>query len=273
MDDRTKFIWIILGIYLVSSQLALATPLGHSEKRARPPLVQIDTSVPADPIPRKEPLSELGNPSSYMVHGEEYFVQSTSENYHEEGIASWYGKKFHGRKTSSGERYDMYKMTAANKTLPIPCYVRVTNLENGREIVVKVNDRGPFHENRIIDLSYSAAKKLGMLNKGTANVRVDAIGPYQYNFHDSDWDDESDSIPVRHLYLQVGAFGQLANAKKFAEQVHELIPMYVKVARDSRSKHSLYHVQIGPLLNAKQATAINKRLREAHFSIGMLVRS
>lgn len=128
-----------------------------------------------DAVPRVEPLSRSGNPASYHVRGKRYFTKKTSAGHVERGLASWYGKQFHGRKTSSGERYDMYGMTAAHKTLPLPTYVQVTNVENGRTAVVKVNDRGPFHGPRVIDLSYSAAKKLGVIQKGTAMVEVRAI--------------------------------------------------------------------------------------------------
>lgn len=130
-----------------------------------------------DAVPRVEPLSKSGNPESYQVRGRRYFPQKTSRGHVERGLASWYGKQFHGRKTSSGERYDMYAMTAAHKTLPLPTYVEVTNMENGRTAVVKVNDRGPFHGPRVIDLSYSAAKKLGVIQKGTAMVELRAIDP------------------------------------------------------------------------------------------------
>lgn len=128
-----------------------------------------------DAVPRVEPLSKSGNPDSYQIRGKRYFTKKTSTGHVERGLASWYGKQFHGRKTSSGERYNMYAMTAAHKTLPLPSYVRVTNMENGRTAVVKVNDRGPFHGPRVIDLSYSAAKKLGVIQKGTAMVEVRAI--------------------------------------------------------------------------------------------------
>ena len=128
-------------------------------------------------LPKQEPLSKYGNPESYVVFGKRYYTLKTNAGFQEEGVASWYGKKFHGRKTSSGEIYDMYKMTAAHKHLPLPTFVNVKNLETGKTIVVRVNDRGPFHDNRIIDLSYAAAAKLGILNKGTGRVRVTAINP------------------------------------------------------------------------------------------------
>jgi rare lipoprotein A len=133
-------------------------------------------SVP-DAMPRTEPRSRYGNPPFYDVFGKRYYVLSSSIGYWERGVASWYGPGFHKVRTSTGEPYDMYGMTAAHKTLPLPAYVRVTNLQNGRSIVVRVNDRGPFVGNRIIDLSYTAAAKLDMLRNGTALVEVRAIDP------------------------------------------------------------------------------------------------
>jgi len=128
-------------------------------------------------VPKAEPRSRYGNPASYEVLGRRYYTLTSSEGFVERGVASWYGKKFHGRRTSSGEPYDMYKMTAAHKRLPLPTYVEVTNLDNGRKAIVKVNDRGPFHGNRIIDLSYAAALKLGIADAGTGFVEVRALTP------------------------------------------------------------------------------------------------
>ena len=126
-------------------------------------------------VPKKERLSKYGNPESYVVFGKRYYTLKTAAGFKETGVASWYGKKFHGRKTSSGEIYDMYKMTAAHKHLPLPTYVLVRNIETGKEITVRVNDRGPFHGNRVIDLSYAAASKLGILKQGTGRVEITAI--------------------------------------------------------------------------------------------------
>lgn len=132
-----------------------------------------------DAVPKVEPLSRHGNPESYTVFGKRYRTQKNSRGHVERGLASWYGEPFHGRRTSSGETYDMHAMTAAHKTLPLPTYAQVTNLDNGRSIVVKINDRGPFHEDRVIDLSYTAAMKLGVVRHGTAPVEVKAIDPAQ----------------------------------------------------------------------------------------------
>jgi rare lipoprotein A len=130
-----------------------------------------------DAVPKAEPKSKFGNPKSYVVFGKRYHTLNSSEGYEAQGIASWYGPKFDHRRTSSGAEYNMYAMTAAHKTLPLPTFVRVTNLDNGRTAVVKVNDRGPFYANRLIDLSYAAARKLGIVAAGTAPVDVRAIDP------------------------------------------------------------------------------------------------
>lgn len=130
--------------------------------------------------PQDHPLSKSGNPSSYVVFGKTYTLLPTTKGYREKGMASWYGDKFHGKPTSSGEPYNMHAYTAAHKTLPIPSYVKVTNTDTGKSIIVMVNDRGPFVKGRIIDLSNAAAKVLDVVQKGTAPVLVEAIGPHQY---------------------------------------------------------------------------------------------
>jgi len=139
-----------------------------------PPPVKLDAI--ADATPRVEPLNAGAN-TPYTALGRKYVPYTSLTPYRARGVATWYGRKFHGRKTSSGERYDMYAMTAAHTTLAIPSYARVTNLANGKSVVVRINDRGPFHADRIIDLSYAAAYKLGYVNAGSAKVEVEAILP------------------------------------------------------------------------------------------------
>jgi len=142
-----------------------------------PPRRAADLSNIKDAVPKHERQTRAGNPSTYVVFGKRYYVMRKNKGYVRRGVASWYGSKFHGRPTSNGERYNMYEMTAAHKTLRIPTYVRVRNLENNKVIIVRVNDRGPFVGNRIIDLSYAAAHKIGMLGKGTAFVQVEIVRP------------------------------------------------------------------------------------------------
>jgi len=157
--------------------VGLLTACGVSTERAAGPL---DPAAVPDATPTEEPPSRSGNPPSYEVFGKRYWVMRASAGYRERGLASWYGPKFHGKRTSSGVPYDMHAATAAHKTLPIPTYVRVTRLDNGRSMIVKVNDRGPFVAGRIIDLSYAAAARLDLIGPGTAMVEVEALPPYQY---------------------------------------------------------------------------------------------
>lgn len=180
-----------------------------------------------EPVPVNEPLSRYGNPAEYLVDGRKYEVLKSSTGYKTRGIASWYGTKFHNQRTSSGEPYDMYVMTAAHKTLPLPTYVKVRNLSNGREAVVKVNDRGPFHADRVIDLSYAAALKLGVFPKGTAPVEIETLkGP----------------TGVAHYYLQAGAFISEAAAKQLQSKLVKLTPSPVFV--EHVNQH--YVVRVGP---------------------------
>ena len=178
-------------------------------------------------------------------------------NYVERGIASWYGTKFHGNKTSNGETYSMYKMTAAHKSLPIPTYVQVTNLKNGKKIIVRVNDRGPFHHNRIIDLSYVAAKKLGIVGTGTGFVEVRSINP-------STWQREQQQ-PIRRtslapnsydsLYIQAGAFASQHNASKLKRQLHALFPKQtIQLAQNTQDQ--LFRVRVGPLSTVDEADRV-----------------
>ncbi len=150
-------------------------PLSRTQSDGAPRNAPANLASLPDPVPRAELPSRYGNPATYVVHGKKYNTWDSAHGYQEEGFASWYGTKFHGRRTSSGEPFNMYTLTAAHRHLPVPTYVRVTNLENQRSTIVRVNDRGPFHPNRIIDLSYAAAVKLGFADDGTARVKVEAV--------------------------------------------------------------------------------------------------
>ena len=168
-------------VSLAGTLAGCSTVPDHPQSANPPPITFSDTSANSDePIPKVESPSRSGNPDTYVVFGRRYQVQETSEGYREEGTASWYGWEFHGRKTSSGPLFNMFELTAAHKSLPLPTYVQVTNLENGRQIVVKVTDRGPFIGERAIDLSYAAADRLGMLEQGTARVEIVALAPFQF---------------------------------------------------------------------------------------------
>jgi rare lipoprotein A len=174
---RINKIWVVVSALSIS-MVSGCTPVGLGSSVPAPVSGDdIDFDALADAVPRQEFKSRSGNPESYVIDGVTYRVMETSDGYREEGIASWYGGYFHGRRTSSGDTYDMYQMTAAHKSLPLPTYVRVTHLANGRSVVLRVNDRGPFVEDRIIDLSFAAATKLGMADQGTAQVEVVALDP------------------------------------------------------------------------------------------------
>lgn len=170
----------LVWVSLAGALAGCSTVPDHPQSANPLPVSSSDTATNSDePIPKVESPSRSGNPDTYVVFGRRYRVKETSEGYREEGIASWYGWEFHGRKTSSGPLFNMFELTAAHKSLPLPTYVQVTNLENGRHIVVKVTDRGPFVGERAIDLSYAAADRLGMLEQGTARVEIAALAPYQ----------------------------------------------------------------------------------------------
>ncbi len=169
-----------LGLLCASLLAACSShPTRTPGQDSAPSHVPVDPWSVSEPVPKAEPRSRYGNPASYEVFGKRYYVLDSAQGYKERGIASWYGTKFHGRRTSSGEPYDMFAMTAAHKSLPLPSYVRVRNLENGRSLIVRVNDRGPFHPGRIIDLSYTAAVRLGVYAQGSARVEVEALEPGQ----------------------------------------------------------------------------------------------
>lgn len=216
-------------------------------ERSRPPPPPANLEAIPDAVPRIEPRSTRGNPVSYEVFGKRYFLLATAEGYKERGVASWYGPDFHSRPTSSGEPYDMYAMTAAHKTLPIPAYARVTNLSNGQSVVVRINDRGPFVDNRIIDLSYTAAHKLGMTRAGTAFVEVEVITPGSTaEAARSITPPAPSGIVAPGLYLQAGAFGVAANATQLAERLRAAGIANVLV-RGPDATTTLHRVRVGPI--------------------------
>lgn len=214
-----------------------------------------DPNQVRDAQPKLEPLSRYGNPDSYEVMGQRYTVMDSAANYVGRGKASWYGSKFHGKRTSSGEPYDAFKMTAAHKTLPLPTYVKVRNLENDREIVVKVNDRGPFHSERIIDLSYAAALKLGVYAKGTAEVEVVAIDPTG----SGQWPSRATlaNKDKTALFVQVGAFSEQENARRLQNRLRQSeISSGIHVARGIDGKPRVFRVRIGPFDDRAKASRV-----------------
>ena len=215
-----------------------------------------DIAAIPDAVPRFEARSRSGNPPFYDVLGRRYSVLSSPNGYVERGVASWYGPGFHGVSTSMGEPYDMYGMTAAHKTLPIPCYARVTNLSNGRSVVVRINDRGPFVANRLIDLSYTAAAKLDMLRGGTAMVEVRVVMPDDPQTQALT---RASETPPPTLYVQAGAFAVPANAQGLRLRLQQAGMANVLVLPPLPGHH-LYRVRVGPVGSVVDFDALAARL-------------
>jgi rare lipoprotein A len=243
---------LLTGLVLAGCQSSPGKPAQSRQDQDGPPLV-----VPAgladlpDPEVRHERPTKRGNPRSYTVLGKTYYVMGSAAGYDAVGNASWYGRKFHGRLTSSGEPFDMYQLTAAHRTLPIPTFARVTNLDNGRSTIVRINDRGPFHDNRIIDLSYAAAVKLGYAALGTARVRVEVLEP------------------GRRYVLQAGAFADLNRADRLKAALGQLTgqPTYVVKV----SGESLYRVRLGPVRGRGEAERLRGVISAADFGTALIL--
>lgn len=241
-----------------SYQKRLKKPIRSSKRRYRieqdaAPKGKVPTFF-SKVIPKHEPVSRYGNPDTYSVMGKQYDVMTNSTGYKARGIASWYGTKFHKYRTSSGEKYDMYALTAAHKTLPLPTYVRVKNLENGKVAIIKVNDRGPFHESRILDLSYGAAVKLGIFPKGTAKVEIEALKTTRKDLH---------------YFVQAGAFESQALANELREKISHLTtsPVFIQ-----KNQHQ-YLVQLGPFATKEMVVLLKQHLEanNVHGSFSMLM--
>jgi rare lipoprotein A len=223
-----------------------------------------DVSNLPEPVPKVEAHSLYGNKSPYTVLGRTYSVLPSARGYDERGIASFYGSKFHGYKTSNLEDYDMYKFTAASKVLPLPSYARVTNLQNGKSVIVRINDRGPFHEDRVIDLSYAAAVKIGVWPKGTGLVEVQGIDP------SAPVDQEAPPPPVvpppsEHtpgIYLQVGAFADPANAEHVADQLRTANFAPVQVVDATIGGRLVHRVRVGPLADVDSADRVTTQIEQ-----------
>lgn len=217
-----------------------------------------------DVVPVYEPYREA-TLRPYTVLGKRYYPLQNSKGYSEEGIASWYGQKFHGHLTANGETYDMFKMSAAHKTLPLPSFVRVTNLANGRQAVVRVNDRGPFHDNRVIDLSYAAAMKLDVISTGTAKVKVDIIHV-----------DKSGTLTVgnqhpiapinsaanKSLFIQVAAFQNKQKANELASGLSTLYQVPTLTPSDGK----IYRLRLGPIKTEQHATELLNELKKDGYT-------
>ena len=267
--------------------LLLTAGCGGSPVEDGPPPGSPQLGPIADAVPKAEPRSRYGNPKTYVVHGKRYHTLGSSRGYVERGIASWYGRKFHGRRTSSGEKFDMYAMTAAHRNLPLPTYVQVTNLKNGRQAVVRLNDRGPFHPNRLIDLSYAAATKLGIVAMGTGLVEVRAVGPGSEQLAARAAPRPAAVVPAEpagspesgrvtngvpalppaqprattvRLYLQAGAFSDRMNAQRLSQRMRPVAGKLVYVSPIIVDGTPLYRVRIGPLPDVVKADQLTNRI-------------
>lgn len=220
-----------------------------------------DVSTVVEPEPRYEAPTSAGNQSPYEVWGETYRVLDDAHGYEATGTASWYGRKFHGHKTSNGETYDMYELTAAHRSLPLPTFLRVTNLENDRSTIVRVNDRGPFHGDRLIDLSYAAASVLGFQGQGTARVHIEAVATRPDNQQASrDAGDAGDAgseggdaKKSESLFVQVGAFGNLSAATQLRDQLFLVAGPRVHLVEAAVSGGTVHRVWVGPFENRREA--------------------
>ena len=248
------------------------------------PAAPVDVSQVPDAVPGNVTPSRYGNPASYTVLGKTYTLLPACQGYHERGIASWYGTQFHGGRTSDGETYDMYAMTAANKVLPIPCYVRVTNLQNGKNVIVKVNDRGPFVDNRLIDLSYAAASRIEMLGTGTALVDIQAVGPGEplppvtggavgAETHappaaatiaaavtGTGTITSADANGAPQIFVQLGAFADRNNADSLGRRLSAAGIGPVIVLSVADGARTLYKVRVGPEPDVNSVDALTARL-------------
>lgn len=243
----------------------------YSMDQDTPPEERRDVSQLPEPVPKNEPRSRYGNPDTYSVWGKTYRVLPSAEGYHAEGLASWYGQKFHGHRTSSGESFDMYRFTAAHRSLPLPTYARVTNLDNGKSLVVRVNDRGPFHEDRIIDLSWAAAVRLGIEEAGTGRVRVETISATPAPNTPASKvptavraavDSPPPNAPSNtRLFLQAGAFQDRAAAERMQQALLEQLGLGSEI----RSGNDLHRVWIGPYADDRQRQQVRQSMADAGF--------
>jgi len=267
MQKKIKKLFIVIVILLLNA-CSSTGPHHHRyhQEKDGAPNYHIDIDKVPEPVPKVEPLSKYGNPAKYTVLGHTYYLRKTYLDYDETGIASWYGMKFHSFRTSSGELYDVAGMTAANKVLPIPCYARITNLSNGRHVIVKINDRGPFHENRIIDLSYVAAAKLAIWPKGSGLVRVQTIDPRHWQSSHAPTDDEA--APITHkpqIYMQIGVFRSKSNADNLLQRIATITDRPIHIETVESNGAPIYKLQIGPLTTVDHSDQLFKALQREHL--------
>lgn len=249
----------------------------YSIQQDRGPTQKLDPAQIREVIPVIEPRTLAGNKSPYTVNGRTYQIMTSEAGYRERGFASWYGEKFHGHKTSNGEIYDMFQLSAAHKSMPIPGFLRVTNLENQRSIIVRVNDRGPFHSDRIIDLSYAAAYMLGFDTQGTAMVEVEAIVPTLSAASQPASAPVAalpEVVPATGAILQVGAFSDLNSAEQLSNRLRGMTtrPVFIRSVVIDDSKQLVHRVRVGPIPDAEEIARIKASVVAADLGSPYTVR-
>ena len=267
----------LMGALAACSSAPAPTPPSSSSRYSieqdRAPSGHLDIASIPEVVPEPFARTLAGNRSPYTVLGKTYHVMVTEDGYNERGIASWYGEKFHGHKTSNGEVFDMYKVSAAHKSLPIPSFLRVTNLDNNRSLVVRVNDRGPFHGDRIVDLSYAAALKLGYADRGTARVQLEAIIPDGVVV-DRAAANNNNTLSQQTLrvastgdkYIQVGAFADINSAREMSDKLRAMTnrPVFIR-SLDSTNSGVLHRVRIGPVNDTSEIRRITQSVVAANL--------
>ena len=239
----------------------------------REPLYQISAEEVVEPAAVPVTQRAAGNTSPYTINGKTYYVMASGAGYRETGLASWYGQKFHGRRTANGEVFNAYRVTAAHRSLPLPAYVRVTNLENQRSLLVRVNDRGPFHPNRIIDLSYAAAVKLGFHQKGTAEVFVEVLEvPGSRDLRPgSQIASVSSAEQNAYRYIQIGAFSKRESAQQVAVELQEALGALVSVSEAHLGDRLFYRVRLGPVDEPQQLISLHDQLQSLGYAEARLM--
>jgi len=253
---------LLAGLWLGFLLTACTGPTETGFSDRAPP--SIDPSAVPDAVLRPDPITAAGNSSPYTVNGKSYVVMASAKGYRERGTASWYGLKFHGRPTANGERFSVYGATAAHRSLPIPSYVRVTNEDNGASMVLRINDRGPFHSERLIDLSYGAAVRLGFADQGTAAVLVEAIEvPGTADFRAG--------AGGGHQNLQLGAFSNRSAADNLAQRARAVLAVPVTVEPVPDRQPALFRVRAGPFADPGSISGAQRELVEAGLPEGRAV--
>ncbi len=265
MKWQSVFCWLIILMLTSCSSSKAPSKKGAYYLDDGPPKGSVDLTSVKDAVPHSEPFSKTGN-KPYVVFGKRYVPLKSNTGFKQKGTTSWYGKKFHGKRTSSGEAYDMYKMTAAHTVLPIPSYAQVTNINNGRSVIVRINDRGPFKHNRVMDLSYAAALKLDVVKTGTGEVAIIAI---------SENKPTSKKLVLekseQQVFIQMGAFSNQDSAYKLQKRLQADGYSSVDVERVERTGLSLYRVRLGPLQKLDDIDFIMGDLQHAGYSDAQII--